>query len=137
MDIVNTLKAYSLSEKQYFQINSILLLVLVIILGVLAKGSYNGVLTSLKVSLYIQCFICIMMQVVAVMANKTSHIKYLLLGSYFFLFCTTFYLDNFFYGSTAGFFGDSYVSTVFYKAVLLSGFMKKISEYIYTVLYYV
>ncbi len=104
MDIVNTLKAYSLSEKQYFQINSILLLVLVIILGVLAKGSYNGVLTSLKLSLYIQCFICIMMQVVAVLANKTSHIKYLLLGSYIFLFCTTFYLDNFFYGSTAGFF---------------------------------
>ena len=104
MNILSELKTYTISEKQYYQINSILLLLMVITLGVLAKGSYNGMLTSLKLSLYIQCFICILMQVAAVLANKTAHVKYILLGSYLFLFCTTFYLDNFFYGSTAGFF---------------------------------
>ena len=99
-----------ISDKTYKIVLAIVGIILFLTLLFFAKDAYNGVVLKLKLCLYVQFFAIILLQINAFLAKKMNHIKYYAIGGMVFLFISTFYLDNFFFGSLAGNFLRSFIA---------------------------
>lgn len=107
-----------IQDNQYKIIVSLIVLVVLGTLIYFSKDAYNGVLLKLKLCLYVQIVGIFILQVVSFLAKKDKHIKFYALGGFVLLFISSFYLDNFFFGSLAGTFLRTFICFSLVQIVL-------------------
>ncbi|WP_173912918.1 hypothetical protein [Acinetobacter sp. Marseille-Q1618] len=93
-----------ITQKTYYIVATVVAVVFLAVFIYMAKGAYNGILFKLKICLYIQLISVFALQISAYLAKQYKHILYYSIMGYGLIFLTSFYLDNFFFGSVAGMF---------------------------------
>lgn len=123
MNIINlNIEKPIIQDSQYKIIVSLIVLVVLGTLIYFAKDSYNGVLLKLKLCLYVQLVGIFALQVVSFLAKKDKHIKFYALSGFVLLFISSFYLDNFFFGSLAGTFLRTFIVFSMVQIILVFKF---------------